>query len=60
MTKLDPKNNLVHVVKRHEDRGFNGMMFYFICGGDCHGEKWTVPVEPFPLTTCLQCVARDG
>jgi len=60
MTLFDRKNNLVHVVREHVDRGYNGMLFYFLCGGDCHGEKWVRPKPPYMLATCLQCVARDG
>ena len=58
MTLHDPKNGLVHIVKNHDDRGYNGMMFYFVCGGDCHGERWKLPAYPFEVATCLQCVAR--
>ena len=59
MTLYDPKNMLVHIVRRREDRGYNGMMFYFICGGDCHGEKWVTPTPPYGTATCFQCIAKE-
>lgn len=59
MTLYDPKNMLVHIVKNWDDRGYGGMMFYFICGGDCHGEKWTMPAKPYGTATCLQCIAKE-
>jgi hypothetical protein len=56
MTRFDPKNGLVHIVKGAWDRYHDGILYHFMCGGDLVTVRWDPPPQD-QVPTCLRCLS---